>query len=113
MIGGLVWISYTNSLFDLIGAGLVFGVGFGSIQPSLQAWTISLVAPNHRGSGIAALLLATDLGIGLGSMLLGVIAAWTSYAMMYRLSALSMVLFLGVYGYYLTKQKAHTLTTLH
>lgn len=33
-IEGLVWISYTHSLFDLIWAGLVFGIGFISIQPS-------------------------------------------------------------------------------
>jgi predicted MFS family arabinose efflux permease len=55
------------------------------------------VKPEQRGMANGFFLNSIDCGIAVGSILLGTIAAQTSYAMMYRLSALLMVLFLIVY----------------
>ncbi|SDE37529.1 Predicted arabinose efflux permease, MFS family [Paenibacillus sp. UNCCL117] len=95
---GLLCLSYTHGLAGLIVSALCYGTGYGMLQPSLQAWMVGSVSPERRGSANAAFYNSIDLGIALGSLLLGSIAASTGYAWMYRMSALTMVLFLLLYG---------------
>lgn len=102
-IVSLILLSYTSTLLGLIIAAMFFGMAFGAIQPSLQAWLIQRVAPHRRGAANATFFSAFDLGIGGGSMVLGAIATMSSYAVMYRLSSLVFVIFLIVYGIYLAK----------
>ncbi|MGG1514905.1 MFS transporter [Paenibacillus oryzisoli] len=96
---GLWLLSYAHSNASLAGAALCYGIGFGSLQPALQAWTIARAAPYRRGAANGTFFSANDLGIGLGAMFLGGIAhAIGSYAVMYRLSTGLIVLFLVAYG---------------
>ncbi|WNR46411.1 MFS transporter [Paenibacillus roseipurpureus] len=112
-ITGLLLLSYANSNLSLAIAALCYGVGFGSIQPALQAWTISRAAPDRRGAANGTFFSANDLGIGLGAMVLGAIANWSgSYALMYRFSSTLIIVFLLIYGwsiwsYSLHKKAAH------
>ncbi|MED4585350.1 MFS transporter [Brevibacillus choshinensis] len=95
---GLLGLSYVNNNVILIISALLYGLGYGCIQPSAQAWMVKEVKPEQRGMANAFFLNSIDCGIAVGSILLGVIAAHSSYAMMYRLSALLMVLFVIVYA---------------
>ncbi|NEW05238.1 MFS transporter [Paenibacillus sp. SYP-B3998] len=105
-IGGLLLLSYAHSEASLAVAALCYGVGFGSLQPALQAWTISRAAPNRRGAASGTFFSANDLGIGAGAMLLGAIATYSgSYAVMYRVSILLMIIFLLIYGWCLWQAK--------
>jgi MFS family permease len=97
IILGLIGLSYVKSDVILIISALLYGAGYGCIQPSTQAWMVKEVKPEQRGMANGFFLNSIDCGIAVGSILLGTIAAQTSYAMMYRLSALLMVLFLIVY----------------
>ncbi|OCT17128.1 MFS transporter [Paenibacillus pectinilyticus] len=99
-ISGLFLLSYAHSNLSLALAALCYGVGFGSIQPALQAWTISRSSPERRGAANGTFFSANDLGIGLGAMVLGALANWSgSYALMYRYSTILIVLFLVIYGW--------------
>lgn len=102
---GLLILSYATSVSTLILAAIFFGTGFGSIQPSLQAWTINRVEPHRRGAANGTFFSAFDLGIGAGAMLLGVVAKATSFAIMYRFSVLLILLYLVVYVSYLVKHR--------
>ncbi|MBL0385672.1 MFS transporter [Tumebacillus sp. ITR2] len=102
---GLLVLSYATTTPLLMVAALFYGIGFGSIQPSIQAWTVNRVAPNRRGVANATFYNGFDLGLGGGGMLLGMIAASTSYALMYRVSIVLMVIYLVVYLLYRYKQK--------
>ncbi|MCF6094636.1 MFS transporter [Microaerobacter geothermalis] len=104
-IAGLFLLSYTTNLYTLIISSILYGAGFGTIQPSLQAWTIHRVAPERRGAANGTFYSAFDLGIGAGAMLLGLVAKWSSYSMMYRLSVFFLGLYLVIYVYYLIKGK--------
>ncbi|WP_159885142.1 MFS transporter [Paenibacillus puerhi] len=95
---GLISLSYTHGLTGLIVSALCYGTGYGMLQPSLQAWMVKSVRPERRGSANAAFYNSIDLGIALGSLLLGGLAAGNGYAWMYRMSALTMLLFLLIYG---------------
>lgn len=94
---GLLLLSYASSTAALFPAALCYGIGFGSMQPALQTWMIQLVGPRQRGLANGMFFNSLDLGVAIGSMLLGVIALYTSYAVMYRYSILAPVLLLAVY----------------
>lgn len=97
---GLLLLSYAHSEASLAAAALCYGIGFGSIQPALQAWTIARAAPTRRGAASATFFSANDLGIGLGAMVLGALANFSgSYALMYRYSTILIVVFIFIYGW--------------
>lgn len=104
-IVGLFLLSYTTNVTSLVISAMFFGAGFGSVQPALQAWTINRVPANRRGAANATFFSAFDLGIGLGAVILGLLARVTTYGMMYRLSIILFVLFIVSYLYYLLTGK--------
>jgi MFS family permease len=102
---GVFLLSYTETLSLLIIASLFYGVGFGAISPSLQAWTINRVTPNRRGAANGTFFSAFDLGIGLGAVFLGLVSKYTSYGLMYRFSIIFLLLFVILYVLYLYKER--------
>lgn len=85
---GLLVLSNADSQAALTAAAVIYGAGFGSIQPSLQAWAIDRVEPHRRGAATGTYYSAFDIGIGLGAMVLGSVAKASSYSVMYRVAAL-------------------------
>jgi len=102
-LAGVLFLSYSSSTLLLSIAAILYGVGMGAIQPSLQAWVINRAAPDRRGAANSTFFSAFDLGIGGGAMILGSVARETSYAMMYRISGVFLIVFLIVYSIYLIK----------
>ncbi|WP_264989150.1 MFS transporter [Lysinibacillus piscis] len=84
--------SVASGSVSLVIAAILYGIGFGSAQPAMQAAIIRLVPPNRVGMANASFSTATDLGIGLGAMLFGWISNYTSYQLLFIVSALSVVL---------------------
>lgn len=101
---GLILLSYTTNTYMLVLSAVFYGAGFGSVQPSLQAWTINRVSPQRRGAANGTYFSAFDLGIGTGSILLGFVARLTSYPTMYRLSILLLVAYIFLYLWYFVKR---------
>ncbi|WP_094699455.1 MFS transporter [Brevibacillus laterosporus] len=101
VIAGLLALSFTTGMIGLICSAVLYGLGYGTLQPSMQAWIIKEVSPDKRGMANAAFLNSIDLGVAIGSMLLGVVASSANYAIMYRISALAMVTYLLVYLFFL------------
>jgi len=105
MMIGLVLLSYSHTVPLLVVASLFYGLGFGTVQPSLQAWAINRSPSHRKGAANGTFLSSIDLGYAIGAVLTGAIASVTSYAVMYRLSSLLLVLFLAVYVTVLMWQK--------
>lgn len=105
MIIGLVLLSYSHSVLLLIVASLFYGLGFGAVQPSLQAWAINRSPLDRKGAANGTYLCSIDLGYGSGAVLMGSVASLTSYAVMYRFSPLFLVLLLAIYVTALMRQK--------
>ncbi|MBW4083397.1 MFS transporter [Paenibacillus sp. S150] len=97
IVAGLLLLSFAASTAALFPAALCYGIGFGSMQPALQTWMIQSVEPRQRGMANGMFFNSLDLGVAAGSMILGSIALYTSYAVMYRYSALAPVLLLLIY----------------
>jgi len=85
----------------LLSAASVMGLGLGALGLSLQAMAVNAVPAARRGAASATFNAAFDLGIGVGTSLLGAVAHATgSYATMYLTAAgmavISAVLFFAV-----------------
>lgn len=102
---GCVILYYTDSMAMLLLAGVFYGAGFGAMFPALQAWVINLVQPERRGVATATYYNFFDIGIGLGSILLGVVVTMTDYTTMFLLSGILYVIYLAVYFVYLRRQR--------
>ncbi|NWL86776.1 MFS transporter [Paenibacillus sp. 79R4] len=97
VVASMVVLSYTRSLPLLIVSALLYGLGFGAIQPTLQAWMIRTSTPEQYGTANSMFYNSTDFGVAIGSIILGLIASFSNYSVMYRYSAGFMVLFLLLY----------------
>jgi predicted MFS family arabinose efflux permease len=82
----LAWLP--NSLVMFIAAGL-YGFGFGSVQPALQAWAVQDAPMNRKGMANATFFSFFDLGVGVGAMTFGQIGHWLGYGSIYIASAIS------------------------
>lgn len=106
VVASLTVLSYTTSMPMLIISALLYGLGFGAIQPTIQAWMLRTSTPAQYGMANSMFYNSTDLGVASGAIILGAISAASDYGMMYRYSAGFMVLFLIVYiGIQITKAR--------
>ncbi|NWK69922.1 MFS transporter [Bacillus paramycoides] len=85
----IVVLTISNSVMGVIIAAVLYGVGFGSAQPALQAAMLTIVAPSKRGVANASFFTAFDLGIGLGAILLGFVSQIFGYRFLFAGSAIS------------------------
>jgi len=84
---GMVTLAAAHGLGGLLLAALFYGLGFGTVQPSLQALVIHRVSPARRGAATAAIFTAYDMGMATGSIIGGFLAAAVSLSGVYLLSA--------------------------
>lgn len=92
----LAVMSVANADWQIIVAGALTGMGYGTLMPAAQAIAVSAVPANQIGTGISTLFLFTDLGIGLGPVFLGLLVTTLGFGFMYGLLAVGVVL-AGVY----------------
>lgn len=69
----LLLLVKASSLPMFLLVSVVYGLGFGTVQPILNALVISLSPPERRGAANATFAVAMDLGIGVGAVVLGFI----------------------------------------
>lgn len=65
------FIGYANTYETFMLSGIFFGLSLGILSPALNAWTIDLSQPQHRGRAMATMYIALEIGIGLGALLSG------------------------------------------
>lgn len=97
---GFFVLAGARSVPTLAAASVLLGLGNGNVGPTLQAMALGLVAPERRGVASSTLFSATDLGIGLGSTILGWVADATSLGTMFTVSGLLLALPLAVFYLY-------------
>lgn len=97
VVASMLVLSFTTTLPMLIISALLYGAGFGAIQPTIQAWMLRISSPDQYGAANSLFYNATDFGVAIGAVILGAVSSATNYAVMYRYSAGFMVLFLLLY----------------
>jgi MFS family permease len=86
-IAAMLLLAVAGSLPLLLLVGALFGLAFGAGQPALTALAIDLVRPERRGAGMATFTSAFELGIGSGSIVMGLVATAAGYSAMFALCA--------------------------
>ena len=79
MCAGQLIFAVCTTMGWMLAGGCLFGLGYGSVQPTLMTLTLSGCAPQRRGAANSTFFTAMDLGIGLGSFVWGIVAARLSY----------------------------------
>ncbi|GIP06515.1 MFS transporter [Paenibacillus lautus] len=101
--GALIVLSQSSGLPGLIIAAILYGIGFGSAQPALQAATLRIAPENRRGAANASFMTAFDLGIGLGAILLGLVSERIGYAYLFTVTAVSVVVSLVIFAVFVRR----------
>lgn len=102
-ISALIALSLSTGLFGVLVSAVLYGIGFGSAQPALQAATIRLAHSDRKGVANASLLTATDLGIVLGAIMLGWVSQYTSYQVLFMVSAVSVAFSLLLFTFFVKR----------
>ena len=79
------------------GGSAIYGLGFGSVQPALQAWSVAKSPNNRRGMANATFFSFFDLGVGTGAMTFGQIAHVYGYNFIYLTGAFSVIMSMLIY----------------
>ncbi|MBX7171717.1 MAG: MFS transporter [Pyrinomonadaceae bacterium] len=64
-------MGYFPSITGLVIASLTYGTAMGILSPALNAWTVDLSLPSHKGRAIATMFIGMEAGIGLGALFSG------------------------------------------
>lgn len=98
----LSWLPNSTILYL---AAFLYGLGFGSVQPALQAWSVEKAPMNRKGMATATFFSAFDLGVGTGAMVFGQIGNSFGYGSIYITAAGSVFLSVLVYTFLLFKSR--------
>ncbi|ALC05864.1 hypothetical protein CDES_07255 [Corynebacterium deserti GIMN1.010] len=85
-------IALATENWHVVVAGALSGLGYGTLMPAAQTIAVSSVPANQIGAGISSLFLFTDIGIGLGPILLGILVSATGYSVMYGVLAVVVII---------------------
>ena len=96
----LILLYFADTLPHFLGAGAFYGIGFGALHSGLQTMAV-VDAPGHRiGAANSTFFIGFDSGIGVGAVLMGMIATHVGYSRMYLMATLSILIALILF--YLT-----------
>ena len=103
----MILLTFLAHEWMLITAAIFYGLGFGMIQPALQAWAVNKAPSDRKGMANATFFSLFDLGVGLGAMLFGFIPSFFGYSGIYATSALSVSISLILYLIFMKKETTH------
>ena len=79
LFGYLLFAAVHNS-WGYYGAALIIGLGNGHMFPAFQTMFINLAENSQRGTANSTLLVSWDIGIGLGTLVGGIVAEHVGYS---------------------------------
>lgn len=87
-------ISYVflNTGIHLLIAGFLFGLGYGILQPLFQSFVTGTTPAPKRGVANATYMLSYDIGIGIGSLLMGFMQESIGLSIGFALTAIAYVI---------------------
>jgi MFS family permease len=71
LVLALIVVAYAHTVAGLLLGATLYGVSQGILSPALNAWTIDMSQPSHRGKAIATMYISLEAGIGLGALIAG------------------------------------------
>ncbi|MBB6444312.1 MFS transporter [Bacillus benzoevorans] len=104
LVLSFVLLAYATSLTGMLISGVLYGLGLGSSDPTINAVMIRVCPVDRRGAGNSTLFLAKDIGGGIGAVALGFVSLHTGFRFVFLICSLSIVLSFIAYQFVLRKQ---------
>ncbi|WP_028399302.1 MFS transporter [Ectobacillus panaciterrae] len=102
---GMFLLSAAKTAPSFLTAAALIGLGWGTLFPSFQTLAIQAAPPARRGLATATFLSIFDLGIGIGSFIVGLTVVKVGFSSLYFYCSILVLLGIGVY-YALNKKAA-------
>ena len=100
---GLFGLGLATTPRAIILTAPLLGLGYGAAQPAFQALAIQSAPIERAGVSTATYFLALDISVGAGSIILALLASALGYQYLYIITALVMVVALGLYHVWIKK----------
>lgn len=84
---GVAILSQSGSLLTLIAGAGVIGLSFGAGFPALSALAVDLAPDGRRGAAMGTFSASFEVGIGVGAMVMGVVATLVGYSSMFLIGS--------------------------
>ncbi|OCZ51535.1 MFS transporter [Acinetobacter seifertii] len=94
---GLFLVSQIQTQWEYWFAAVLIGAGYGSLFPVFQTMAIQTVEKNRIGYAVSTFFTLFDLGMAIGSVLVGLIIAQIGYEKTYQLCAWVTIMTLFLY----------------
>lgn len=91
---------FLSSGIHLLAAGFFFGLGYGILQPLFQSFVTGTTPAPRRGVANATYMLSYDIGIGIGSLLMGFLQEPIGLPVGFALTAIAYGIGGGIYMAY-------------
>ena len=101
---GLVILAYMDSAWQFLIAGGFVGLGYGALVPSLQTLAVQSTTQKRSGYATATFFTFFDLGIAVGSYVLGLVALHFGYQNVYLVSGFVVIIVFLCYLMYTRKK---------
>jgi MFS family permease len=98
----MVFLAFSKTLPMFILVAVIWGIGHAFLIPALVVYSLDRVG--SAGPAMATFHAITDLGMGLGPMIMGIVLRLTSYPIMFLCLALISVINLN-YFYFVVRKK--------
>lgn len=103
LIVTMVSYVFLSTGVHLLIAGVFFGLGYGILQPLFQSFVTGTTPAPKRGVANATYLLSYDIGIGIGSLLMGFLQESIGLSLGFALTAIAYVVGVIIYIVYVEK----------
>ncbi|AJQ26630.1 MFS transporter [Pelosinus fermentans] len=88
MLLGILLLLITISPIMLVLSGLLFGLGFGVVYPTLVLLLVERIQQTNRGTALGIMIAAGDIGNALSAAILGGVAEHLGYFVLFLTTAL-------------------------
>jgi len=96
-VAAFLLLAFATEAWMLWLAAALYGLGYGTIYPLLNAAAITSAPPERRGTAMATFLTAMDVGVGFGASVWGLLADWLGMGVLFPLCAVVSALAYGLY----------------
>lgn len=100
----LIILAFAQSLSTFLIVAVLYGFGFGTVYPTLNATMVRMCPPSRHGTGNATFFSAMDIGVGLGSIIWGYVSEIGGFIYVYLGAAICIIFSLVFYLITLKKQ---------
>ena len=100
----MIILAFSKNLSMFILVGVIWGIGSGLLTPAVMVYALDR-AGSSKGPAVGTYTLLSDLGLGLGPVIMGIVIRLSSYPIMFLCLATTGVINL-IYFFFLTRKKA-------